>query len=107
MTLLKMKAQGTNTSKYFSSLKLAQFPARRARARTAKQVFAKLKARLTKRGLAVFGTKQKFFNRLACPSTILIWSCQHMVIKKKIEIEEEDGALMEIDWSSDSDSDES
>ena len=59
-------------------------------------IFDKCKAKLTKRGLAAFGTKQKFFNRVVCPSTFLLWSCQHMVIKKELDIEQEDGADVKI-----------
>ena len=57
MSLLKGKAQGTNTGKYLSSLGITQFPSRRARARTVKQVFAKQKAKITQRGLVCFGAK--------------------------------------------------
>ena len=73
MSLLKRKAQGTNTGKYLSSLGIMQFPSCRARVRTVKQVSVKQKAKITQRGPAFFGTKQKFFNCLVCPSTILVW----------------------------------
>ncbi len=61
-------------------------------------MFNKQKAKLTKHGFSTFGTKQKFFNRLVCPSTVLIWSCQHMVRKDHMVNELEDGVDVEMTW---------
>ena len=101
--LVTMKNQGTNTSRYLSAKKLKHFPARRQRARVIKELYAKKKAKLTKYGKAIFTTEQVLFNTLACPSTILIWACQHQVLMKTIQKESEEGLDLALDFLVESD----
>ena len=98
ISLVTQKKQGTNTGAFLKSLKIKQIPSRRMRVRTIKQVCKDKRVVLTEHGKEIFGTMQKFYNAAGCASTLLIWSCQYMVLKNKEVLDTEEGGDVEVEW---------